>query len=60
MAKGKRTKVLSDEWDVTGRQRMKDNKRRLKVLPRILKVSLDFVEVLSTIALLVIRYSLFE
>jgi hypothetical protein len=57
MAKGKRTRVLLDAWAGKGRKRVRDNKRRDKVLPRILKVSLDFVEVLSTIALLVIRYS---
>ena len=45
-----------DAWAGKGRERVKDNKRRDKILAKILKVSLDFVEVLSTIALLVIRY----
>jgi hypothetical protein len=53
MTKGKSTRVFLDAWAGKGRERVKDNKRRDKILAKILKVSLDFVEVLSTIALLV-------
>ena len=53
MARGKRTRVLLDAWVVKGRERLRDSKRRIKVLLKILKGSLVFVEVLSSIALLV-------
>ena len=56
MTKGKSTMLFLDAWAGKGKERVKDNKRRIKILPKILHVSLDIVEVLSTIALLVIRY----
>ena len=40
MAKGKRTRVLLDAWDGIGRDRTRADKRRIKVLPGILNVSL--------------------
>ncbi len=59
MAKGKRTRVLLDAWAGKGKERVKDNKRRDKILAKILKVSLDFVEVLSTMVNLLFNTSEF-
>ena len=45
--------LFLDAWAGKGRERVRDNKKRGKILAKILQVSLDIVEVLSTIALLV-------
>ncbi len=49
-----------DAWAGKGREKMSDNKRRTKILPKILHASLDFVEVLSTMVNLLFNTSEFR